>query len=247
MPKFIVDTYRQRMAHRLLPALWLALAALIFAGCGSSDMSRDSLTQIIRSGARPIQAEAKSDDYVIRLSDQIKLEVWGYPEFNTEQVVKEIGTVSIPNVGEVTAAGFTKDQFRQTLVTKLAEYIQGEVKISLTVISAVPQKITVLGAVTRQENYPLTSEVTLLEAISMAGGVTAESDLRAVRILRGGISSQPIEVDLEYHVAMGTLESVPIVRPGDVIFVPRNENIIRELSLFMRDVIFVFGFFELFN
>jgi polysaccharide export outer membrane protein len=235
------------LLKRLAPAVGILLAAALLAGCGSNDMSRDSLTQIIRSGARPMQAEAKSDDYVIRLSDHIKLEVWGYPEFNTEQVVKEIGTVSIPNVGEVAAAGFTKDQFRQQLVTKLAEYIQGEVKISLTVISAVPQKITVIGAVTRQENYPLTTEVTLLEAISMAGGTTVESDLRAVRILRGGLSAQPIEVDLEYYMEVGSLESVPIIRPGDVIYVPRNENVIRELSMFMRDVIFVFGFFELFN
>ena len=45
----------------------------------------------------------------------------------------------------------------------------------------------------------------------------------------------------------GTLESIPIVRPGDIIYVPRNENVIRELSVFMRDVIFIFGFFELFN
>jgi polysaccharide export outer membrane protein len=232
---------------KLVPAVVLLLAATLLAGCGSNDMSRDSLTQIIRSGAAPMQAEARSDDYVIRQSDHIKLEVFGYPEFNTEQVVKEIGTVSIPNVGEVTAAGSTKDQFRQLLITKLAEYIQGEVKIALTVTSAVPQKITVLGAVTRQENYPLTTEVTLLEAISMAGGTTAESDLRAVRILRGGLSAQPIEVNLEYYMEIGSLESVPIIRPGDVIYVPRSENVIRELSMFMRDVIFVFGFFELFN
>lgn len=237
----------KNLLKRLVQPLGLLAAVVLLAGCGSDNMSRDSLTQIIRSGARPIQAEAKSDDYVIRHSDQIKLEVWGYPEFNTEQVVKEIGTVSIPNVGEIAAAGFTKDQFRQQLITKLAEYIQGEVKISLTVISAVPQKITVIGAVTRQENYPLSTEVTLLEAISMAGGVTAESDLRAVRILRGGLSAQPIEVDLEYYMEIGSLESAPIIRPGDVIYVPRNENLIRELSMFMRDVIFVFGFFELFN
>lgn len=235
------------IVQRLAAAAAILLATLALAGCGSNNMSRDSITQIIRSGARPMQAEAKSDDYVIRHSDQIKLEVWGYPEFNTEQVVKEIGTITVPNVGEVAAAGFTKDQFRQQLITKLSEYIQGEVKISLVVISAVPQKITVLGAVTRQENYPLTSEVTLLEAISMAGGVTPESDLRAVRVLRGGLNAQPLEVDLTYYVEKGSLESIPIIRPGDIIYVPRNENVIRELSVFMRDVIFMFGFFELFN
>lgn len=235
------------MNKRILPVVILMAVWGLFSGCGSSSTSRDGLTQIMRSGARPIQAEAKSDEYVLRNADQIKLEVWGYPEFNTETIVKEIGTVTVPNVGEVAAAGFTKDQFRQMLVQKLAEYIQGEVKLSLVVISAIPQKITILGAVTRQENYPLTIEVTLLEALSMAGGVTVDSDLRTIRILRGGINSQPLEVDLTYYLDQGSLESIPIVRPGDIIYVPRDENVVRELSVFLRDVIFIFGFFQLFN
>ncbi len=235
------------MPKTIFSAFVFLLTILALAGCGSNNLSKDSITHIIRSGSRPIQAEAKSDDYVIRQGDQIKMEVWGYPEFNTETIVKELGTVAIPGVGEITSAGLTKDQFRQQLVTKLAEYIQGEVKISLAVISAVPQKITILGEVTRQENYPLSSEVTLLEALSMAGGVTVDSDLRSVKILRGGLNSQPIEVDLTYYVERGNIESIPIVRPGDTIYVPRNENVVRELSLFLRDAILIFGFFGLFG
>lgn len=229
----------------LIPGL--AISVVLLAGCGSDNLSKDSITQIIRSGSRPIQAEAKSDDYVIRQADRINLEVWGYPEFNTETVVKELGTVTIPNVGDVVAAGLTKDQFRQQVTTRLAEYIQGDVKLTLVVISSIPQKITILGAVTRQENFPLTNEVTLVEALSMAGGVTAESDLRSVKILRGGLNGQPIEVDLTYYVEHGSIEAIPIVRPGDTIYVPRTDNVIRELSVFMRDVIFIFGFFQLFN
>lgn len=233
----------------LLPLIVvLGLTGSIFlAGCGSGDATRDSVTQIIRSGSRPIQSVARADDYVLRQRDSIKFEVFGYPEFNTETIVKELGSVTIPNVGEVTAAGLTKDQFRQLLETKLSEYIQGEVKFSLVVVSAVPQKITVLGEVTRQDNYPLTNEVTLLEALSMAGGVTVDSDLRTIKILRGGLNSQPIVVDLTYFVEKGNLESIPIVRPGDTIYVPRNNNVIRDLSVFMRDVIFIFGFFQLFG
>lgn len=234
------------MQKLIVAALSLTVAIMI-AGCASDDLSKDSLTQIIRSGSRPIQAEAKSDDYVIRQGDQVNLEVWGYPEFTVETVVKELGTVTVPHIGDITAAGLTKDQFNQQLIIRLGEYIQGEVKISLVVISSIPEKITILGAVTRQENYPLTNEVTLLEALSMAGGVTVESDLRAVKILRGGLNSQPIEVDLTYYVERGNIESIPIIRPGDTIYVPRDENIIRELSVFMRDVIFIFGFFQLFD
>jgi len=229
-----------------LSAISILLISLL-PGCGSSDASRESVTQIVRSSSRPIQSEAKSDDYVIRQRDSITVEVFGYPEFNTGTIVKDLGTVSIPNIGEVTAAGLTKDQFNQLLETKLSEYIQGEVKFSLVVISAVPQKITILGEVGRQENYPLSNEVTLLEALSMAQGVTVDSDLRTIKILRGGLNSQPIIVDLTSFLEKGNLEAIPIVRPGDIIFVPRNSNVIRELSAFMRDVIFIFGFFQLFG
>jgi polysaccharide biosynthesis/export protein len=230
-----------------IAALLLGALALIAAGCGSSDTSRDAATQIIRSGSRPIQAEAKSDDYVIRAADSIKVEVWGYPEFNAQTVVKEIGSVTIPNVGEVGAVGLTKDQFRQAVVARLSEYIQGEVKLSLVVTSAIPQKITVMGAVTRQENFPLSKEVTLVEALAMAGGITAESDLTTVTILRGGLNSQPIMVDMTYYFEHGNFDAVPIVRPGDTIFVPRTDNVVREISLYMRDVLFLFGFFQLFD
>ena len=231
----------------ILPLLLFGALTVALTGCGSDNMSKDSLTQIIRSGSRPIQAEAKSDDYVIRAADSIRIEVWGYPEFNAQTVVKEIGSVTVPNVGEVTAAGLTKDQFRLAVVERLSEFIQGEVKLSVVVVSAVPQKITVIGAVTRQENYPLSKEVTLVEALSMAGGVTPESDLRAITILRGGLNSQPIEVDMDYYFEHGNFEAIPIVRPGDTIFVPRTDNVIREISLFFRDVIFIFGFFQLFD
>lgn len=235
------------MLKSIFTAVLPIVLLLVSSGCGSDNMSKDSVTQIIRSGSRPIQAEAKSDDYVIRQGDQIKLEVWGYPEFNAETIVKELGTVTIPNIGEISAAGLTKEQFKQQVTTRLAEYITGDVKLSLVVISSIPQKITIIGAVTRQENYPLTNEITLVEALSMAGGTTEESDVRAIRILRGGLTSQPIEVDLTYYVEQGNIESIPIVRPGDTIWVPRTENVMREMSLYFRDIIFIFGFFALFD
>lgn len=227
--------------------LLLALGLLLFAGCGSSDIAKENLTQIIRSGSRPIQMEAQSDSYVIRQGDQMQISVWAYPEFNTQTVVKELGQISVPLVGEMTAAGLTKDQFTQQLTRKLADYIQGEIKVTVTIVSATPQKVTVLGEVSRQENYPLTTDATLIEVLSTAGGTTAESDLRNIKILRSGLNRQPIEVDLTWYMENGNIESIPVIRPGDTVFVPKRSNIIRELSDFMRDAIFIFGFFRVFN
>jgi polysaccharide export outer membrane protein len=226
----------------------IVVISTLIIGCSSSDeMTKDNLTQIIRSGSKSIQVEAQSDNYIIRQGDQIKLSVWSYPEFNTDGPVKETGAITVPLVGEIVAAGLTKEQFSDQMQKKLAEFIQGEVKLTVSVQSTVAQKVAVLGAVSKQENYPVTSDISLLEILSTAGGTTAESDLRHVKILRGGMSRQPIEVDLTWYIENGNIESLPIIRPGDTIYIPKKANVIRELSDFMRDAIFIFGFFRVFN
>jgi polysaccharide export outer membrane protein len=223
--------------------------ALLYSGCSSSseEIAKDNLTQIIRSGSRPIQAETQSDNYVIRQGDQIQFSVWNYPEFNTTGYVKETGTVTVPLIGDLPAAGATKEQFSDQLRQKLAEYIQGEIKLTISITSTIVQKVAVLGAVTKQDSYPLTADVSLLEILSTAGGTTTDSDLRHVRILRSGLGHQPIEIDLTSYIENGNIESIPMVRPGDTVFVPKKANIIREMSDFMRDAIFIFGFFRVFN
>lgn len=233
--------------HRLRVALSVAVGALFLFGCGPDEVTKENLTQIVRSGSRPIQVEAQSDNYVIRIGDQIQISVWDYAEFNTQTVVRELGTIAVPHVGEMQAAGFTKQQFTDELVKKLSNYIRGEVRLTVTIISATPQKVTVMGEVTRQENYPLTNDATLLEVLSAAGGTTNDSDIRNIKILRAGQNRTPIEVDLSWYIENGNVESIPIVRPGDTIFVPKKANVIRELSDFMRDAIFIFGFFRVFN
>lgn len=217
-------------------------------GCSSDEITKDNLSQIMRSGSRPIQVETQGDNYVIRRGDQIQLTVLGYPEFTTTALVKEGGTIDIPlPVGEMPALGLTKQQFTQKLKQKLSEYITGEVKLTLSVSSTIAQKIAVLGAVSRQESYTFTNDASLLEVLSTAGGTTQDSDLRHIKILRKGVSREPVDVDLTWYLENGDIESIPMIRPGDTVFVPKKGNVVRELSDFMRDAIFIFGFFRVFN
>lgn len=243
-PIAVFSEFSKGVMKLLLPAL---IAALLLAGCSSSDEMTKGNLQIMRSGSRPVQPEVQPDKYVIRQTDQIQVSVWGYPEFNATVPVKETGTVTIPLLGEVTAAGLTKEQFVETMKSKLAVYIQGEVKLTVTVTSTLTQKVAVLGEVSKQENYPLSTDATLIEVISAAGGTTADSDLRHIKILRGGMSRQPIEVDLTWYMQNGNVEAIPMIRPGDTVFIPKKSNVVRELSDFMRDAIFIFGFFRVFN
>ena len=230
----------------LIFCLWLF--AFFIAGCSSStEISKANLNQIIRTDSRPIQTEALASNYVIRQGDQIQISVWGYPEFTSQGLVKETGGFSVPLIGEMIAAGLTKEQFNEQLKEKLSKYIQGDIQLNTTVISLILPKVSVIGAVTRQDNYTITNDVTLIEILSTAGGATIESDLRHIKILRSGKNDKPIEVDLITFFENGNMEAIPMVRPGDTVFVPKKGNIIRELSDFMRDAIFILGFFRIFN
>lgn len=219
-----------------------------FSGCSSTkDISSNNVAQMIQAGNIQELGDSESENYVIRIGDKINLVVWGYPEFNAQVQVKENGFISLPLIGELLTAGLTKHQLIENLREKLSVYITGEIKLNLDITSIMIQRVTVLGAVNRQDNYPITSEVSLTEVLSSAGGVTVDADLRRIKILRNGFRSQPIEVDLIQNIEKGDISSIPIVKPGDMVYVPKKRNIIRELSEFFRDAIFLLSLFRVFN
>ncbi len=184
-------------------------------------------------------------DYIIGKGDQLLITVWGYPEVTTTQTVKDNGAVSMPLIGDVDAAGLTKDEFIRSLQKRLAEYLQGELKITIAILSSVGQRVTVLGAVTRPDNYPIATEINLLELVSMAGGTLADARLNRIKIFHKDKQQPPTEVDLESYIERSDIEGIPKVRAGDIVFVPRQQNFVKEFGEFFRDVAFLFTLFRL--
>ena len=52
-----------------------------------------------------------------------------------------------------------------------------------------------------------------------------------------------IEIDLARHLERGDIDNIPKVKSGDTVFIPTEENVVRDLSDFLRDVLLLFGFF----
>lgn len=221
--------------------------ALLLAACTSEKIVQDNAPAVSRSNTGVLLVKMQSNTYLIKQGDNVEMSVWGYPEFNTSTLVKTGGTITIPLLGEMKAAGITKEDFGDLVRSRLSEYVQGEPRITLSISSPLSQKVTVLGAVTRQDNYPVTSDASLVEILSAAGGATAESDLNHVKILRYGSNDEPLEVDVAWHMETGNVDLIPKVRPGDTVFVPKKENFIRSFSDFLRDVVLLFGFFRVLN
>jgi polysaccharide export outer membrane protein len=193
----------------------------------------------------PPSARSQGPDYIINKGDQLLVTVWGYNEFTTTQTVKDNGMFTMPLIGDVKAAGLTKEEFISSLQKRLAEYIQGEIKITVSAISSVGQRVTILGAVVRPENYPISIETNLLELISMAGGYTPEARLNRIKIFHKDKTLPATEVNLEDYLDRSDIDNIPKVKPGEIVFVPRQQNVIKDFGEFFRDVAFLFTLIQL--
>lgn len=237
----------------LLCFICTTASLIILTGCGGSsrNFTRSHISQSLvqNSNAGSLRENDGREDtleyrakHIIKAGDQLQVSVWGYPEFNTTTTVKDYGTVTIPLIGEVLAAGLSTDQFTFEVSERLTEYVKGEPKVTISHID-MNKRISVMGAVNKQDNYPTLSDVSLVEIIAAAGGTAPNADLAHVKIFRKGKKSDVIEVDLARHLERGDMDNIPKVKSGDTVFVPNEENVMRDLSDFTRDILLLFGFF----
>lgn len=186
------------------------------------------------------------EGYIIRPGDQIEILVWQYDNFNTKTTVNFNGTITVPLIGEIIAGGLTKAELKEQLLKELSQYIKNDINLTVAITESNNQLISVLGSVGKPDNYPIKDRLSLFEILSKAGGVSEDADLRNIRIYHSTTESDYDRVDLTKYFERGSTRNIISVGPGDVIYVPKEENVIREFSYFMRDFIVLFGVFRVF-
>jgi polysaccharide biosynthesis/export protein len=236
--------YRSKFDLKGFFSISLLVLATNFMACSSNPAIKSvSSNQTSRDyGSMKLQ-----DTSMILIGDSIAFSVWGEPEFTTHTTVRSTGAISTPLIGEIKAAGYSRKEFEMTLRKHLAEFIQGEIKLTLEISSPLP-KITFLGAVGSQGSFPAKDEIGLLEALSSVGGWRENADLSNILITRQATSvssKKSITVDLEDYFEKGMVQELPYIYPGDVVFVPIRENFVRSMSDFMQNALILFGFFGL--
>lgn len=136
---------------------------------------------------QPVQtwsAKAQAAEYRIGAGDVLEISTWKEPELSRPAVLVRIdGRVSFPLLGDIAAAGMTPMQLTETIQKGLASYVTAPV-VTVTVVNPASQRIYVLGEVVRTGEYPLTKELTVLQAFSLAGGFTQWAAKDAIILMR---------------------------------------------------------------
>ena len=163
--------------------------------------------------------EAAAETYVIGASDTLTVTVWKEPALTGSLLVRPDGMISMPLLGDVHASGLTPLQLTEIIQAKLKKFIQDpNVSVVLTQIRS--KTIYLLGEIAKKGPVEMTPGMTLLEAISSAGGLTDFANAKKIYILRKESGTQQ-KIPVRYKGALkGDSALNVLLNSGDTIVVP---------------------------
>jgi polysaccharide biosynthesis/export protein len=209
------------MKLKVLLNLAIALPSL---ACAAQDAqhtaaSPDPAQSVAAAGNAPMPAVGAGNSYVIGPSDVITVTVWKEPTMSGSVLVRLDGKISLPLLGDVTAAGKTPLELADDITTRLKKFIQ-DPNVSVVLTQSNSKKIYLLGEVTRKGPVDMTPGMTLLEAIANAGGLTDYAQKGKIYILRVE-NGQQQKIPVHYKQALkGDGDSNVALKSGDTIVVP---------------------------
>jgi polysaccharide export outer membrane protein len=159
--------------------------------------------------------------YAVQPGDILEVSVWKEEDLQREVLVRPDGRFSFPLAGDVDATGKTVEELRVELVKRLSKYIP-DLVVTVTVTSILGNKIYVMGQVNGPGEFVVNPRVDVMQALSMAGGITAFAALNDIIILRRDAQGSQRAIRFMYKdVEKGRkLEQNIMLVSGDVVVVP---------------------------
>lgn len=202
------------MNRRTFIAQLLGIGLLLCSlplGCGWNSSSR---TEEVASKAFSEAA------YLLGPEDQVKVSVWKDEQLTQEVVVRPDGMISFPLVGDIPAAGRTVEEVRLELVKRLGKFIPNP-HVSVLATKLHSYKIYVTGRVNKPGEFLVGHYTDVLQALSLAGGLTpyaAENDIKIMRREKGEQKAYRFRYG---DVRSGKdLDQNILLQRGDVVVVP---------------------------
>jgi len=199
---------------KLLGWVGAVATAAVLAGCGSL------------SGLPPAPKVAETPDhrYLIGALDSINIVVWRNADLSSTVTVRPDGRISTPLVEDVLAAGRSPADLARDIEAKLGKYIRDPV---VTVVvnnfqGSFSEQIRIIGEATRPQSVPYRQNMTLLDVMIQAGGLTEFADGNAAVLVRGTEQGKQYSVRLKDLIKRGDISANVDVKPGDVIIVPQS-------------------------
>ena len=223
--------------------LWVLLFVLMSPAMAqnSGDSSEKASThlkadsQLMKLPSKPIApavefAAADAGFDVAGEGDQLLVTVFGQPDLGADVVVGTNGSISLPLVGTLLVKGKTASEIANLFADRL---LQGQYllnpKVAVKLGQQISRSFSVLGEVLRPGRFPLQGSITVLDALSLAGGVSPRAD-KYLRILRrSGVDGQTelaqfASIRLDFDDEKSQEQFIAKILPNDVLIVGQQKN-----------------------
>jgi polysaccharide export outer membrane protein len=213
----VVQAYFLRSTGLLFPLLLCACAQIhsVETRLGIAPAPDPNLTEAIS------QSRASLDsNYTVGPEDVLEISVWKEDNLKKEVLVRPDGGISFPLAGDLRVAGQTPEEIRDELTKRIAHYIP-DPSVSVSVLKAANYKVYVIGRVNKPGDLTSGRPLDVLQALSMAGGLTPFASDHSIHIVRT-IGGKSVAIPFDYvSIRDGEdLDQNILLKSGDVVVVP---------------------------
>jgi polysaccharide biosynthesis/export protein len=158
--------------------------------------------------------------YVVGPEDVLSVIVWREKDLSSDVTVRPDGRITLPLINDVVAQGLTPDQLRDQLKARFDKFVEDS-SVSVVVKQINSRKVFITGMVGKAGAYPLTSTMTVLQLISMAGGLNEFARAKEIVVMRteNGVA-KAIKFNYEDVRKGRKLQQNIELQPGDTVVVP---------------------------
>ena len=201
--------------------VFLALAVLPLRAqeANSSKQPAQSVTPATASDT-PKKSATTDPNYVIGAQDVLDISVWKEPDVSRVVPVRPDGKISLPLLNDVQAAGLTPPQLATQITDSLKKYVTNpQVTVIVTTINS--QRVYILGEVTRPGAFPILPGMSVLQALSSAGGFTQYASVKKIFVRRFE-NGKEVKYPFNYKDVINgkNPEQEILLKAGDTIVVP---------------------------
>src|SRR3954465_292019 len=201
------------MKHNTLVS---SLAAAALALCAFAPVSAQD-----KGDEKPAtRAPSFAEEYRPGAGDKLRIEVYKDAQLSQSVQIRPDGKITLPLVGVIAAMGMTPIDLRDRVAAALKEYVNNPV-VTVIVVEGTTPTAYVVGEVNHPGPVMLQGEMTVLQALALAGGLKDFADSKNIRILRKGGVTGGTTIPFNYKDAIKGVRSASVLlQPGDTVVVP---------------------------
>ena len=205
--------------------------------------SKTTSETITTKTADPLIADGliKQKEYHIGPLDLLDIKVLYSDEVSRQVRVDSRGNVSLPLLGVVKAAGLTPFELEQSITNKLSVDLIQNPQVTVFIKEFTSQRMTVQGVVNRAGVYDFQGQATLLQAISMAGGLSEKGDETSVKVIRKLPGKNEETLTYDINVIRENKMDDPVLENGDVVMVEEKKPISVQGSVRLSGIYYLRG------